>query len=178
MFGLNGRFFPPACLWEDAARMGYQDGPAGPREAALVLIAPSTAPCLRRAWAFTVQSPGFPSSFPREMMILSGVSKSCRSMAPQRATMTTQPRDKAEPPLQAKSLTIRTGTKTCHLALDSKHGIYRASNIHGSIPPAIGRRASSPGTTLKFGVSLSKCPGPLGRESLGTREASPCWSVM
>ncbi len=80
LFGLNGRFFAPACLPEGAARRGCQDGRQAPRSG-LVLIAPSTVPCLRRTGhsqfrclvSFLLSHTG--------VMVLSGVSKSCRNMA-------------------------------------------------------------------------------------------------
>ena len=118
LFGLNGRFFAPACLQKGAARRGCQDGPQAPAKR-LGLDSPEHGAMLTANRAFKVQAPGFSASLPAGVTVLSGGSKSCRSMAGNR-----------------DGANSGQSTKTCHFALVSKHGIYRGAGVketrHGS----------------------------------------------
>ena len=80
MFGLNGRFLRPGLNTERRRAQGLSRRAGRPTRSGLVLIAPSTVACLsglgysfRRPVSFLLSRTG--------VMVLSGVSKSCRNMA-------------------------------------------------------------------------------------------------
>ena len=112
-------FLRPGLLMGRRRAQGLSRRAGRPPRSGLVLIAPSTVPCLGRTGAFKVQAPGFSASLPAGVTVLSGGSKSCRSMAGNR-----------------DGANSGQSTKTCHFALVSKHGIYRGAGVketrHGS----------------------------------------------
>lgn len=74
-------FLRPGLNAERRRAQGLSRRAGRPTRSGLVLIAPSTVPCLQRAGVFTVPAPVSFLLSRTGVMVLSGVSESCRNMA-------------------------------------------------------------------------------------------------